>query len=79
MNAKSKKYYQEINKENLLAKQHRAKGHGERELSKASCQVLGAHDHSRVRGASPSINMQMMRKMDSKKNIISKHLQSKYK
>ena len=79
MNAKSKKYYQEINKENLLAKQYRAKAHGERELSKASCQVLGTHNNSRVRGMSPSIKMQIIKKMDSKKNIIGKHLQSKDK
>ena len=79
MNAKSKKYYQDINKENLFGKQHKPKPHGERELSKGSCQVLGVQNHSRVRGMSPRVKMQTMKKMDSKKSIIHKQIQSKDK
>lgn len=83
MNAKAKRYYQDINKENNFNKQYRVKQNAERDASKASCQVLvpcnaaHAHNQSRERGHSPTYGMQRMAKVESKKNLIGRQIQSK--
>ena len=79
MNAKAKKYYQDINKENHLSKQYKNRGKADRELTKGSCQVLGTHNQSRLKGMSPGAKIQIMKKVESKKNIIGRYDYSKDK
>lgn len=54
MNAKARKYYQDMNKENLFNKQFRGKHNADRDPSKASYQILAVQNHSRIKGSSPS-------------------------
>lgn len=76
MNPKAKKYYQEINKENLVNKQYRIKQNSDKDASRP---VLASQAHfqahSRVHTTnSPIQKHNNMRKMESKKNIIGRNM-----